>query len=75
MHVQPTHFRLMMGCAELCRTAAHMMLVRVENHKFVCGACAVICEDCARSCEGLDGMADCARMCKECAEQCDQMAA
>jgi hypothetical protein len=74
-HVEPTHFRLMMACAELCRTAAHVMLAGVENHKAVCGACAVLCRDCARSCEGLDGMEDCARTCKECADLCDKMAA
>jgi hypothetical protein len=22
-HVEPTHFRLMMACAEMCRTSAH----------------------------------------------------
>ncbi len=74
-HVQPHHFRLMMGCAEMCRTAAHAMLVRVENHKFICGACAVLCDDCASSCEALDGMADCARTCRECADICEGMAA
>lgn len=73
-HVEPQHFRLMMGCSEICRTAAHAMLVGVDNHKFVCGACAVICDDCANSCEGMDGMADCARVCRECAEFCDRMA-
>lgn len=56
-------------------TAAHVMLARVENHKAVCGPCARLCRDCARSCEGLDGMEDCARACKECANLCDQMAA
>ncbi len=73
-HVEPQHFRLMMGCSEICRTAAHAMLVGVDNHKFVCGACAVICDDCANSCEGMDGMAECARTCRECAEICDRMA-
>lgn len=73
-HVEPHHFRLMMGCSEICRTAAHAMLVGVENHKVVCGACAVICDDCANSCDGMDGMADCARTCRECAAICGRMA-
>ena len=73
-HVEPHHFRLMMGCSEICRTAAHAMLVGVEDHKVVCGACAVICDDCANSCDGMDGMADCARTCRECAAICGRMA-
>lgn len=74
-HVQPAHFRLMMGCAEACRAAAHAMLIGVENHQSVCAACAVACADCARSCDGMDGMADCARTCRECAGMCEKMAA
>ncbi|MNL28114.1 hypothetical protein D3C87_1497450 [compost metagenome] len=74
-HVTPRHFRLMMGCAELCRTAAHALLMGVENYKFFCGACAVMCDDCAASCEGLDGMADCGRTCRACADLCDRMSA
>ncbi|MEN4920918.1 four-helix bundle copper-binding protein [Achromobacter spanius] len=73
-HVAPHHFRLMMGCAEMCRTAAHAMLVGVENHKVICGACAVLCDDCAASCDGMDGMAECARTCGDCAEICGRMA-
>ena len=26
-HVEPEHFRLMMACAEICRTSAHFMLI------------------------------------------------
>jgi hypothetical protein len=44
-HVTPRHIRLMMGCAELCRTAAHTLLMGVENYRFFCGACAVMCDE------------------------------
>ena len=26
-HLEPAHFRLMMACAEICRTSAHFMLM------------------------------------------------
>ena len=32
-HVEPKHFRLMMACAEICRTSAHFMLIRTPHHK------------------------------------------
>ena len=74
-HVQPKHFRLMMACAEMCRTAAHFMLIGSEHHKHTCAECAEICEECARDCERLDGMEDCVGACRRCAESCRKMAA
>ena len=47
-HTQPQHFRLMMACAEICRTAAHFMLLNSPHHKHVCAECAEICQECAR---------------------------
>lgn len=72
-HIAPDHFRLMLGCAEMCRAAAHAMVVGVENHRVFCGACALMCDDCAASCEQLDGMAECARTCRACADVCDSL--
>src|SRR5688572_7999721 len=67
-HVKPEHFKLMMSCAELCRTAADMMLIGSPHHAAVCGACAEVCETCAKSCEELHDMEACARACRACAE-------
>ena len=56
MHVEPGHFRLMIGCAEICRTAADSMLGGFPLHKSVCGLCAQACEVCADSCERIGDM-------------------
>ncbi|MDI1262229.1 MAG: four-helix bundle copper-binding protein [bacterium] len=74
-HVEPEHFRLMMACAEICRTAAHFMLLSSPHHKHVCRECAEICAECARDCESVGGMDDCVVACKSCAESCKAMAA
>jgi hypothetical protein len=73
-HVQPSHFRLMDDCAEICRTAADFMLSGSSFSARLCGLCAEICDACARSCEDLGGMDDCARACRGCAESCRRMA-
>jgi hypothetical protein len=73
-HVAPPHFRLMMACAEICRTAAHFMLIGSPHHKHVCAECAEICEECARDCERLDGMEECVAACRRCAASCRRMA-
>ena len=74
-HVAPQHFRLMMACAEICRTAAHFMLIGSRHHKHTCAECAEICEECARDCERLDGMQECVEACRRCAESCRKMSA
>lgn len=74
MHVEPEHFRLMIGCAEICRTAASLMLSRVPLHEAVCAACAEICDACAESCESIGDMDECAVACRRCAASCRAMA-
>lgn len=74
-HTEPKHFRLMMACAEICRTSAHFMLINTPHHKHTCRECAEICEECAKDCEGLDGMEECVRACRTCAQSCRKMAA
>jgi hypothetical protein len=74
-HVEPGHFRLMMSCAEICQASANFMLIGTEQHKWTCALCADICEECARSCETLDGMEECVQACRRCAESCRSMAA
>ena len=74
-HVEPAHFRLMLACAEMCRTSAHLMLLGTEHHRHTCAEWAEICEACAESCEEVGGMDDCVRQCRSCAETCRKMAA
>lgn len=66
-HTDPKHFRFMMACAELCRAAAHFMLLNSPHHAHVCEECA----ECARDCDDMD---DCVTACKRCAESCRAMA-
>jgi hypothetical protein len=74
-HVEPIHLRLMMNCAELCRTSAGFMMSASSMHAHVCGACAVVCDACADSCEQIGDMDDCVQACRSCAQSCHQMAA
>jgi hypothetical protein len=74
-HTEPEHFRLMLDCAEVCRSAAVLMMNDSPFHHALCGVCADLCERCAESCRTLDGMEDCAAACERCAGSCRQMAA
>jgi hypothetical protein len=74
-YVAPVHFRLMMACAEICRTSAHFMLINSPHHKHTCRECAEICDECAADCERLNDMQECAESCRRCAESCRKMAA
>jgi hypothetical protein len=74
-HVAPDHFRLMTACAEICRTAAHLMITGVIHHRQTCMACAEICDACAADCAKLEGMEACTDACRRCAESCRAMAA
>lgn len=73
-HVEPAHFRLMLSCSEICRSAADMMLIGSQHHGRVCAVCAEICDACAKSCDALGDMADCVETCRRCAESCRRMA-
>lgn len=73
-HVEPHHFRLMTACAEICRTAADVMLGNSELHARICAACAEVCEACAKSCEELGDMQECVKACRQCAESCRRTA-
>lgn len=73
-HLEPRHFRLLLNCAEICRTAASVMIAAAPLHGAVCGACADICEACARSCERLGSLQDCVDACRSCAALCRSVA-
>jgi hypothetical protein len=72
-HVAPEHFRLMIACAEICRSSAAVMLTGVKQHVFVCNACAEICRACADSCEKVGDMQECVGVCRRCAQSCEAM--
>src|SRR3954468_6929561 len=74
-HVEPAHFRLMMACAEMCRTSAHFMLINSPHHKHTCKECAEICAECARDCRRVGDMEQCVTACEACAASCRAMAA
>ncbi|SOD19221.1 four-helix bundle copper-binding protein [Nitrosomonas ureae] len=73
-HVESTHFRLLMSCAEICQTSANFMLSGAAHSSAVCAICAEICEACAIDCEKIGDMAQCVEACRDCAETCKQMA-
>lgn len=74
-HVEPHHFRLMLACAEICRTSAHFMLLGTPHHRHTCRECAEICRECAESCAKVGDMDACVQACRACAESCVRMAA
>jgi hypothetical protein len=74
-HTEPVHFRLMMACAEICRTSAHFMLINSPHHRHTCKECAEICSECADDCERIGDMEECVKVCRACAVSCKAMAA
>ncbi len=72
-HVEATHFRLMMDCAEICQTSANLQLSGSSYHVALCAICADICEDCAKSCVEVGEMEDCVQACNDCAASCRKM--
>lgn len=73
-HVAKPHFTLIMSCAEICRTAAHFLLLGSAHHAHICAECAEICTQCANDCRRLAGMEDCVAACERCAASCREMA-
>ena len=74
-HVEPRHARLMMACAEICRTSAHFMLLGTPHHKHTCRECAEICAECSEDCKRIGDMDECVAACEACANSCREMAA
>lgn len=72
-HTEPTHFRLMISCAEICRTSADFMLVNSPVHARICAACAEVCAACAANCEQVGDMDECVHACRRCEESCRRM--
>jgi hypothetical protein len=76
-HAAPAHIRLLLDCADICRTSAGFMIRDSDMHGYTCAACAAICERCAQDCERFpddEQMKRCAEICRACAESCREMA-
>lgn len=77
VHVMPRHIALLQDCAEICKLSENFILRNSEHAKCVCDECAIICGECADSCEKVDPrdteMIACAKMCRECATSCKEM--
>ena len=77
-HVEATHIRTLLDCAEICQTSANFMLRGSDEHKRTCAACAAVCQRCAEECARVTDdpvMQDCAETCRRCADSCEAMAA
>lgn len=77
-HAEANHIQVLLACAEICQTSANFLLLGTPLHTQTCAACAVVCAQCAESCEqmGNDALMNaCAEVCRRCAESCRQMVA
>ena len=74
--MNPTHFKILNSCAEICQTSAKLMIMSSPFHRLTCEACSKICIACAEMCEKLEDprLIECARVCRQCAESCGAMA-
>ena len=72
-HVEPSHFRLMINCAQICKTAAEFMLSSSSLHAKVCAVCSEICKACADDCKKVGDMEACVAVCERCSEECQAM--
>jgi hypothetical protein len=76
-HAEPRHIQLLLDCVEICQTSARFMIRGSDFHGQICGVCAEVCKDCARSCDSLGDDSDmkhCAEECRRCAASCAEMA-
>jgi hypothetical protein len=69
-HVEPSHLRLMLACAELCRATADSVLAAFDTSEALSVLCATICTQCAESCARVGELDECCEACRTCAEAC-----
>ncbi|WP_237481109.1 four-helix bundle copper-binding protein [Lichenibacterium dinghuense] len=72
-HVEQEHFRLMLACAEVCRTHAHLMILGSPHARHLAPECAEIATRCAESCASVGDMEACVAACRACAASCSDM--
>jgi hypothetical protein len=73
----PDDLKLLLNCAEVCRTCADFIATVSQFHPLMCGTCAQICEACAQMCRRYSTATtrECADVCERCADSCRRMAA
>lgn len=73
-YLEPPHFRLLLACADLCRTTADAMVSALSFYEELCTVCAKIARECAASCRRVGELDACADACMHCADLCEQVA-
>jgi hypothetical protein len=69
-HVEASHLRWMLACAELCRATADALLASFDTCEDLCVLCARACTECADSCERVGELQECVDACRSCAQAC-----
>jgi hypothetical protein len=76
-HAQGDHIRLFLNCAQICRANADFMLTGSPFYHLTCAACAVLCAQCADSCEAVGPddavMLACADTCRRAEATCKEL--
>jgi hypothetical protein len=76
MHAERKHIELLLSCADVTRTCAHLMMWNSSLHEKFCSLCAEMCTACAVNCEQMGedkNMSACAELCRKCADSCQSM--
>lgn len=76
-HVEASHIKTLIACADICALSAQWMIRDINFHAELCRTCAEVCKACAQSCEAVgadETMQKCAKTCKACADSCTKMA-
>ncbi len=71
-----SHYNALKDCIMACKTSVDFLSRSSARHMKSCAFCAVICTDCAESCDTLPDdqkMKECAAECRKCAESCKKM--
>ena len=70
------HITLLNSCAQSCMLSADYMLRRFKLNAQMCSLCAIVCDECAVSCETFkeDFMIECAKVCRSTADSCRRKA-
>ncbi len=78
-HVESTHIKTLIACADICTLSAQWMTREVDFHTELCRTCAEVCKACAQSCESIgaedETLQACIEACQACADSCTKMAA
>jgi hypothetical protein len=75
-HVSAEHIKLLRDCEESCTFSASMMGRKSRFAAQHCQLCAIICGECAQSCEAMGDdlqMNACAEACRHCEQACRRM--